>query len=586
MKLFLTLGAASLVLCALLASLSSVTIDAETIKPDTPEQAARRQAEQEEVTKRTLREDFGPSDQEPAWRLYEHLSPMPKGKDAKRGLTFPEAVVKDQKLYLLTAEGKQSTTIGFQRQVVGKQRLVRAKFSMSLNDKARGACFALLNTQRFGTKGPAFQLYRQKPRPGFSAEAPKWDEPNLWDSFAVGFDVHNPPNEDMFDEWGNVHNQPQNEVSLHWAGKELFNVQSAVNLRDGNAFAVDLLVDFVTGGALINLVINQTSIYTDQFIPHMLAYESRAAFGAYAEEASALCTLDDVEIAWLHDAKPDPAPITVQTFRSKLLSPGKGNSAEAEFDLLPSIINAERIIMTYRLKPPMIRDEWDRKAAVYLWSDVGERFEIARILTPFMLWDADYDFVVDVTRFKDLLYGKRKLGVMAGANVGDGFCVDLDFTYYRRPEDVVPLPKTLGAETLWSTSIHFNKKPGERGEPQPVTVTAPKGTKRAYVRVCVTGHGVREFKPAERTLLVNQHKYENTLWTTDCYLNPYRPQFGTWKFNRAGWGPGSIARYWVVDVTEELENGRTLTLQYFPDDLQEDKWAEHWLDAAIFFEGE
>ncbi len=54
------------------------------------------------------------------------------------------------------------------------------------------------------------------------------------------------------------------------------------------------------------------------------------------------------------------------------------------------------------------------------------------------------------------------------------------------------------------------------------------------------------------------------LWKTDCYLNPNRPQFGTWKFSRAGWAPGDVVRPWWIDLTPKLEPGEVATLDYQP----------------------
>jgi hypothetical protein len=55
-----------------------------------------------------------------------------------------------------------------------------------------------------------------------------------------------------------------------------------------------------------------------------------------------------------------------------------------------------------------------------------------------------------------------------------------------------------------------------------------------------------------RTLKVNGHSWVNTLWKTDNYLNPCRPQGGTWKYDRAGWAPGDVVRPWIVDATEYI----------------------------------
>src|SRR5690606_12306432 len=126
-----------------------------------------------------------------------------------------------------------------------------------------------------------------------------------------------------------------------------------------------------------------------------------------------------------------------------------GKPYEEEVHLLPTGLEYERVIMTLRLKPMVERDEWDRLGHVWVW-DNETRIELARILTPFMLWGTSYEYVCDVTDFGYLLDGRRKMGVDLGANVGKGFVFDLEFSYYRRPRDVAPLPKVHSVQNVWS----------------------------------------------------------------------------------------------------------------------------------------
>ena len=60
-------------------------------------------------------------------------------------------------------------------------------------------------------------------------------------------------------------------------------------------------------------------------------------------------------------------------------------------------------------------------------------------------------------------------------------------------------------------------------------------------------------------------RFEDTLWKTDCYLNPNRPQFGTWQFARAGWAPGDVVRPWEVDLSAAVRAGTETTLRYVPE---------------------
>jgi hypothetical protein len=59
-----------------------------------------------------------------------------------------------------------------------------------LLDGAGNGAFALLNSKKYGTHGPAPFLK-------------SWVEPNLRSMFTVGIDVHNPPNQGPSGPWGN-----------------------------------------------------------------------------------------------------------------------------------------------------------------------------------------------------------------------------------------------------------------------------------------------------------------------------------------------------------------------------------------------
>ena len=104
---------------------------------------------------------------------------------------------------------------------------------------------------------------------------------------------------------------------------------------------------------------------------------------------------------------------------------------------------------------------------------------------------------------------------------------------------------------------------------QPRRVELEKDEVGARAIISVTGHGMSpntgnaaEFLPIWRTLTVNGASFRNHLWKTDNYLNPCRPQGGTWKYDRAGWAPGDVVAPWVVDVTDLVGPERTLSISY------------------------
>ncbi len=534
-------------------------------------------AKQEKTSTAQLVENFEKVPEKPVYVVRNQITHSPRRPSS----AFDPKVEKGQ-LVLCPGSGGAHSSVAWPRLVEGRHRRVEAHFSFRLGGGAQGLSYALLATSRFGAEGPAFQLYRAKGLPGRKASYPDWDEPNLWGSLAVAFDGENPPTDDPFDERGNVHGQPQHEVSLHWDGRELRNRQSPVDFTKGEPVKARVLVDFVSGGAELTVELNGVKVYEREFLPHVFPYESRIGFGARGENRGAIASLDDVAVQWQLACERFPAPMLQRTFRSEWMGIQKHSTVTGTFEL-PDNRPYERILMSIHLKPLVKRDEWDRLGHVSLIDKEGRIWELARLLTPFMLWGAEYRWDVDVTHFRHLLQGKVQLSASGGGNVGDGFALDLDFHYYKRPKGVAPLPELLGLGYLWNQAVSFRK--GKRDSwPKPVTLTPPAQTQRVVVNCCVTGHGVQEFRPSPRILKVQDKAYENTLWTTDCYLNPYRPQYGTWKYNRAGWGPGSIGRTWRVDVSEQWAARAPLRFEYIPEDKTFDKWASHQLVAyAIYY---
>ncbi|MCA8915231.1 MAG: hypothetical protein KDB90_07455 [Planctomycetes bacterium] len=547
----------------LMAGVCSLLLSSIVIAQDAPAEP--------EIPKNVLHETFDKPPEEPAWTLRKHA----QGN---------EPVVKDGKLQLLTGAGDENNSAAWPVQVDGGYRRVKAELVFSITPEARGMSFMLLHTSHFARKGAAFYLYKAKGFPGDPKPAePEWDEPNLWGSFAVALDTHNPPSEDPFDANGNVHERPQREVSLHFDGREVANAFCEPDFVTGKAAVLAVEINFLTGGAEVTVGVGGQAIYDHYFIPHMQPYESRAAVGAHGD-AKSRCDIDSLHVEWENQSEEVHGPLTLQAVKSGWSRPGK--PYEGDVHLMPTGHSYERVIMTLRLKPMVERDEWDRLGHVWVW-DNEDRFELARILTPFQLWGETYEYVCDVSDFGHLLDGARKIGVDLGANVGNGFAFDLEFSYYRHDEGVAWLPKVVKVQNVWSGNADFKSEDSLAKTFGKRTVKVPADAKRAKLRICVTGHGTLEFTPLGRTVKVGENVFKNELWTTDCYLNPWRPQFGTWKYNRAGWGPGSFGRVWEIDVSSMMTPGKELSLEYTSAKFNaEGKWASHRIESQIVFYAE
>ncbi len=544
----------AIALCCLFATTALSTAQDPPAKPETPPQV--------------LHEDFSKVPEKPGYTLRKHA----EGK---------APAVRDGKLHLLSGGGGENNSAAWPVQIPGERRSISAEMVFRLTPGARGLSFMLLHTGHFAAEGAAFYLYKQRGFPGDPTPAePLWDEPNLWGSFAVALDTHNPPTEDPFNQWGNIHDRPQREVSLHWDGRELANVFCTPEFATGEACVLSVKLDFVTGGAEVTVGVGGQSVYDRHFLPHLMPYESRAAVGAYGPDGGA-CSIDSLHVDFGAAAANSPGPITVEAMRSAWHAT-RGPAVEREVELLPAGVEFERVLMTLRLKPMVERDEWDRLGQV-LVRDGEESFELARILTPFMLWGVSYEYVCDVTHLRHLLTGKRTIFASMGSNVGKGFTFDIEFHYYRKPADVAALPKVAGVVNVWRGTANFNSAESVKAVYGVRRIKVPGNARSARLRICVTGHGVLEFKPLDRTVRVGDVLHINKLHTTDCYLNPWRPQFGTWKYDRAGWGPGSFGRVWEIDITKQLKPGSELELEYVSEDFESKDWASHVVESVVVF---
>lgn len=412
-----------------------------------------------------------------------------------------------------------------------------------------GAGIALLNTR----------AYPQ----GAGAGIP-WDEPNLRRSLAIGLDTHNPPTDDPFNADGNIHKRPEHEISLHWNGRELANAFSPVAYNDGQWHELRVSIEHVTAGALVTLTVDTTVIYDRRFLPGARPYRGVWAWGVAPGPGPGVAQIELRKLLGATRAPHERAPERHVVFAGAVLT-ADHQQEEAIVSLPPAGRPVRRVMLTLSLRtPPGGIDPWDRAGSIYAWGDDGQRYEILRFITPF---GREYTWQADVTDYQSLLRGTRRMAVaistwVKGWKVG----VRLDY-HWGQPER-----EAFRVTNLWSGDWEYGN-PADPLEARFVPRTLPvhKETRAATLRAVVTGHGMHpntdnaaEFMPARRTIIVNGRSFENLLWTTDNYLNPCRPQGGTWKYDRAGWGPGALVRPWDLDLTDLAIPGQPLHVQYIP----------------------
>ncbi len=394
--------------------------------------------------------------------------------------------------------------------------------------------------------------------PEATAPVTDWVEPSASGVLALGFDTDNPPSKNIFNADGNIYNRPQREISLHWNGTEIANRLCPVELKGAQAqSSVKWRVEAVVGGAEITVRVGDTTVYDHYFLPeYRLAEGSTLRTGGEA-------VLSSIKTRWSGKGKESAAPTRVTAFDKQVNNKDHHHLIADAVSFPAETKGVGRVVCTLTLAAtPQGLDPWDRAAAVYLYDEKGERFEILRYMTPYR---KGWQWKMDVTDYLPLLTGKKKMEV-ACETWGEGWLVSVDFDFYPGELKRVPY-KVLN---LWNTTATIGEanKPLDKSIPAR-TIAIDKATKQARVRMTVTGHGqapntdnAAEFVSLWRKLIVGETAFTDTLWKEDNYLNPCRPQGGTWKFDRAGWAPGDVVTPWIVDITKEAKPGKEVPFRY------------------------
>jgi hypothetical protein len=427
----------------------------------------------------------------------------------------------------------------------GPHAHTRAAWTMRVPSDSDGFGFALLNTREYA-EGDAI------PR------IPHWEEPNLKGSLGIGFDTKDPKTDNAFNADGNIYGRPEREVSLHWDGREIANRVSPVEFREGS-HRVEMSMDAVTGGSNVTVRIDGEPVYLNYFVAGAAPYRFRPAFGIGGGDAFA--GVSDVRVSGRGAPPPSPPPARVRAFDAALNDKDHQTLANT-VDFPARTDDIGRVTCTLTLgETPNGVDPWDRMAAIYVYDDAGRRVEVLRYMTPY---DRGGEWTMDVTDYLPLLSGRRKV-VLWCETWGAGWLATVEFHFYEGTLERRP----IAVETIYDATVPIGDAAQPFGDAiRPRTVTLPRGAKSAKLRFVVTGHGQgpntdngAEFIALDRTASVDGKTFTNLLWKTDNYLNPCRPQGGTWKYDRAGWGPGNVVDPWDLDITPQIADG-TATIGY------------------------
>lgn len=425
-------------------------------------------------------------------------------------------------------------------------------------------------------EGMGFVWLPSNVAPSELSKVAKAEEPSAPRAFGLGIDASDPWTDDPFRGSGNIHHRPEHEISLHWDGREIVKARTRTDFRTGGPREFALELEFVPGGAEVTARVADETVFDRYFIAGLEPYVGRPVLLARGGDRSGTISLDDLRLRLSEPTSPAVPPTKVVVF-DKVRNDKDHHENSATVELPKNLALYSRIVATLELAPtPQGIDPWDRLGRIWVLDGNGEKWEILRYITPYR---KGWVWKVDVTDFAPLLSGKAKF-VQDCPTYAEGWLVSVDLDYYVGPTERRP----YRLARLWSGQPDI-------GDPKdPVsefyvdrTVRLDPETSGAKVRIMVTGHGMypnsqnaAEFMPIGRTLRVNGATYRNRLWKTDNYLNPCRPQSGTWKYDRAGWAPGDVVQPWVVDVSELALGKDRLEVSYELDPYVNENKGKTW----------
>ena len=273
--------------------------------------------------------------------------------------------------------------------------------------------------------------------------------------------------------------------------------------------------------------------------------------------------------------------------------------------------------------------EWDMTTMLKIYDrENGQWLEFVRAITPYggsfgSAWEKR--FYIDITEFLPLLKGTTDFRIFyCGWDATDkrAHAVQLTFSFF---EGKNPYGEAIGRQKIYDSTLPNEGGNGYRAWSYGVegwsieeesrlgtrTIDVPAGTRQVLVRVCITGHGqdayngtgrfpdrentkannAAEFDKNTYTIFLNdiEQQQKGLIWELNSGTNNYS-QAGTYKYNRAGWGPGKPCnvQHWLIKGIPA--KGEKITLNF---DLEnyispctkpnDDKVACYYVMADAFF---
>ncbi len=192
------------------------------------------------------------------------------------------------------------------------------------------------------------------------------------------------------------------------------------------------------------------------------------------------------------------------------------------------------------------------------------RIELINFITPYGI-NLDLDSLngktweFDVTDYTPLLKGARYLAMEDGKYQEEN---DIKFVFYEGipPRNVKSVSQIWPSGT-WVSPSYNDINTNKYFEPRNIVLSS--NASQFKIKSAISGHGQQgEFNRRVHTIRLNNNiNFSFPVWK-GCADNPIYPQGGTWVYDRAGWCPGSAVDIREFEITNQVNSGDTINIDY------------------------
>jgi len=238
------------------------------------------------------------------------------------------------------------------------------------------------------------------------------------------------------------------------------------------------------------------------------------------------------------------------------------------------------MVQTLKCDPATKGDKYDCGEWDYIWDallhvpkeDTIEVFKLGSFVTPYgkrlvMGGVNGWQWIYDITDYAPLLKGKRNLHIGNNQELLDlkfYFISGTPFRDQMSVKNIYPLGEYdghYGYTYKYGDISNNNVLKTKQIDLDPLA-------SGFSIKAIISGHGHEgpkyccEWVNKSHSYVINGLKeFTWNVWK-DCGNNPIYPQGGTWPYDRAGWCPGTKVDEYVFELTDLVNPGQTISIDY------------------------